>query len=200
MLTMYPNPHVISLFAIWQGFTGTLTGIASISLIQIVAPKKSSVQWVSDASDGRGKRIRPNSWSLTDLLQRIRIARAGEQLVQVLVATAQSETHEVGGPVGELRADILDPDRYTLLCGVLIGLWRQRPDRFEHTPSPGWSQTLTDLKRLSCQPRFWALVATICLLGCPVFQTANQFLPYCAKELGLVQPGVVIPAVYYSAS
>jgi hypothetical protein len=73
----------------------------------------------------------------------------------------------------------------TLVCGGLVGLWGQHPGRFEHDPPPDWSRTLGEVKRLIAIPRFWALVICLCLLGGPVFQSSNQFLPYRADDLGL---------------
>jgi hypothetical protein len=72
-------------------------------------------------------------------------------------------------------------------CGAMVGLWAQRPGRFaQDEPSPRWDRTVADLTRLLRNPRFWALVGALCLLGGPLFQATNQFLPYRAKDLGLI--------------
>jgi hypothetical protein len=73
----------------------------------------------------------------------------------------------------------------TFGCGLAIGLWGQRLGRFDRGETPGWHQTLADLGRLIRDPRFWALVLTLCVLGGPVFQSSNQFLPYRAEDLHL---------------
>src|SRR5262249_18510183 len=66
----------------------------------------------------------------------------------------------------------------TLFCGLLVGFFGQHPGRFEHETAPNWSRTMRDVGRLAGLPRFWALVITLCLLGGPLFQASNQFLPY----------------------
>lgn len=45
------------------------------------------------------------------------------------------------------------------------------------------------MQTLSRSPKFWALVTALCLIGGPVFQASNQFLPYRAKDLGLIEAG-----------
>jgi len=72
-----------------------------------------------------------------------------------------------------------------LISGVVIGLWGQRPGRFLQDEAPTWDQTWKDLVQLVQFRKFWVLVIPLCLLGGPVFQTSNQFLPYRADELGL---------------
>src|SRR4029077_4101551 len=73
----------------------------------------------------------------------------------------------------------------TMLCGLLVEIWGQHPGRFEHDPPPDWQRTLSDVGRLVRIPRVWALIIALCLLGGPVFQASNQFLPYRAEDLGL---------------
>jgi hypothetical protein len=70
--------------------------------------------------------------------------------------------------------------------GVAVGLWGQHPGHFEQDAAPGRGDTVADLRRLARNPTFWALVLSLCVLGGPVFAMANQFLPYRAKELGLI--------------
>jgi hypothetical protein len=77
----------------------------------------------------------------------------------------------------------------TLFCGVMILLWSQRPGRFERAEPAGWQQTVSDLATLIKTPSYWALVIALCIVGGPVFQASNQFLPYRAKQLGLIGVG-----------
>jgi hypothetical protein len=75
----------------------------------------------------------------------------------------------------------------TLVNALLIGLFGQRRDvRVAGASSHSWQQTIDDIKQLAVQPRYWVLVAALCLCGGPVFQTMNQFLLYRAQDLGLV--------------
>ncbi len=74
------------------------------------------------------------------------------------------------------------------ICGVLVGLWAQRPGLFAHDEeAPRWDRTVLDLKRLFVNVRFWALVIALCLLGGPIFQATNLYLPSRAEDLGLIQ-------------
>jgi hypothetical protein len=68
-------------------------------------------------------------------------------------------------------------------------LWSQRPGQFEREASKGWHQTLLDLQTLIKNPSYWALVIALCIVGGPVFQASNQFLPYRAEQLGLIGTG-----------
>jgi hypothetical protein len=75
----------------------------------------------------------------------------------------------------------------TLLCGILIGFWGQRPGRFQHELPPDWGQTVRDLGQLARNKKFWILVLSLSFLGGAIFQAANQFLPYRAEDVGLKQ-------------
>ena len=43
------------------------------------------------------------------------------------------------------------------LSGLMVGIWGQRPGRFEHDMPADWSKTLADIGQLAREPRFWAL-------------------------------------------
>ena len=74
----------------------------------------------------------------------------------------------------------------TLVSSLAVGLWSQHPGRFGSDKKlVQWGDVIRDFGRLIRVHRFWALVVTLCVLGGPLFQASNQFLPYRAEELGL---------------
>ena len=189
-LAMHPDPNLIPVLAVWQGFTGALMWIAGISLVQMVAPDKKGLSngalMVSLAVGSLLGQLCGRGLIYHDeFLSVVRTGNWADFWLRLfnLQSTTSVPNLEDFEPMFWLLAGT------TLLCGVLIGLWGQRPGRFDRTVPSGWSQTLNDLKRLSSQPKFWALVTALCLLGGPIFQASNQFLPYRATELGLIQVG-----------
>ena len=190
VLAYHPHPNLISVLAIWQGFTGALMWIAGISLVQMVVPdRKGFSNGAMMASLGLGcvlgqvgGRFLIYFEEFMSLLRAGNWAEFGARLLNLEPTTTQPRLADF-----ELMFWLLTAT--TLLSGVLIGLWGQRPGRFDHAQSHGWSQTVSDLKRLVVQPKYWALVGALCLLGGPVFQASNQFLPYRAKEMGLILEG-----------
>lgn len=190
ILAMHPHPNVMAALAIWQGFTGALMWIAGASMFQMVVPGKKAFSnaWMM-MSIGIGSVVGP--FVGRGILYR-------DELKSLIGERDWSEfwsrflnLHDM-----QFAPRLVDFESLfwlltgtTLLCGLLIGLWGQRPGRYGREDAPSWSHTLSDLRTLARNPAFWALVTALCLFGGPVFQSSNQFLPYRAKELGLIGPG-----------
>jgi hypothetical protein len=88
-------------------------------------------------------------------------------------------------PLRNFRVVLIGLSVLAVIGAVAIGLYGQRPGRApgeDHAPG----QTLQCLRELVATPRFWALTISLCLLGGPVFQAANQFLKYRAEDVGLI--------------
>ena len=185
MLAVNPAPWVIYLLALWQGFTGALMWIAGISLVQMVVPEKKGLSNGSMMASlgigsflgpicGRALLHRTELWSLVD---------AGQwSVVWAKLWTFQPMTKP---HVSDFALIFWILTFTVLLSGVAILVAGQRPGKFDKQESHNWQQTMTDLKSLMGNSRFWALVISLCLLGGPVFQASNQFLPYRAEALGL---------------
>ena len=186
VLLLEPAPQVVPLLALWQGITGALMWIAGVSLIQMVPiEKKGLANGLMMAALGLGSVFGPMTGRFLLYREELReLGRAGEwgPFFSRLFSFRQfGATPEVA----DFQIIFLMLSVSTVFCGVLVGGWGQHPGRFEHDPVPDWSRTLSDLGRLVHNSRFWALVLTLCLLGGPVFQASNQFLPYRAEDLGL---------------
>ncbi len=185
-LLMHPHPQTISLMAIWQGFTGALMWIAGLSLVQMVPThRKGFANGLLMTSMGVGSLMGPICGRI--LLYRGEVGRLisegqGPEALRRLVNLSKlSSTPSL--PDFELLFMILAGT--TTTCGVLIGLWGQRPGRFQRDAPATLASTINDLKTLAAMPVFWALVIPLCLFGGAVFGTSNYFLPYRAEELGL---------------
>ena len=186
-LALWPEPNVIMVLALWQGFTGALMWIAGVSLVQMVRPEKKGLSnGLMMASLGLGSILGPVVGRC--LLYRRELGEhlvagdwsgVGMKLFSFQPATTTPQVADFL-PIFWLLAFT------TLTCGLLIGIWGQRPGRFAHDEeAPAWGRTVSDLGRLVRESRFWALVIAMCVLGGPVFQATNQFLPYRAEDLGL---------------
>jgi MFS family permease len=186
VLSVNPAPGVIPLLALWQGLTGALMWIAGISLVQMVAPeKKGLANGLMMTSVGAGSVCGP-------IVGRFLLYRD-----ELLALVGDGDWRSAGDRLLTFKTMEMTPDvadflliflillASTVICGLLVGLWGQHPGRFEHDPVPDWQATLSDLGRLVRIPRVWALIIALCLLGGPVFQSSNQFLPYRAEDLGL---------------
>ena len=190
ILAMHPHPNLIAVLAIWQGFTGALLWIAGASMFQMVAPnRKGFSNACMMTSIGVGSLLAPFAGrgfiyrsELSSLISEGNWSEFGARLLNLssMTSTPQLKDFEIL---------FLCLTGTTLICGLAIGLWAQRPGRFDRDNPPGWGRTLLDLKTLSRMPSFWALVVTLCVIGGPVFQSSNQFLPYRAKSLGLIEAG-----------
>ncbi|MCH2114828.1 MAG: MFS transporter [Pirellulales bacterium] len=189
-LTTHPHPNLISALAIWQGLTGAMMWIAGISLVQMVAPEKKGFSngammvslGVGSVFGQLGGRCLIYYDEFASLLGAGNWSDFGARLLNLEPTMSAPALADF-----ELMFWLLTVT--TLLSATFIGLWGQRPGRFDHALAPGWSQTIGDLQRLTRDPKFWALVAALCLFGGPVFQASNQFLPYRAKEMGLILAG-----------
>ncbi len=186
ILAVKPQPHVILLLALWQGLTGAVMWIAGVSLIQMVTPGRRGLSnGLMMTSLGLGSVLGP-------LGARALIYRAelGDRIAQGdwtgMVSQLFTFTPTTTTPaVADFHPILWLLTGSTLLCALLVGRWGQRPGRFDRGEPPDWGQTLNDLGHLAATPKFWALVLALCVLGGPVFQASNQFLPYRAEDLGL---------------
>lgn len=186
LLAIKPDPNVIKLVALWQGFTGALMWIAGVSLVQMVAPAKRGLSnALMMASLGVGSVIGPIGGRAIlyrhELSGLVSAGDWSEVWLRLFSFSSMSTTPQVG----DFQAIFWLLSVSILLCGVAIGLWGQRPGHFDRTHAPDWNQTWKDIGQLVRDKRFWALVVAMCVLGGPVFQASNQFLPYRAEELGL---------------
>ena len=185
-LATHPAPQIISLIAVWQGFTGALMWIAGLSLVQMVPThRKGFANGLLMTSMGVGSLLGPICGRV--LLYRDEVGglfadgqatEAFRRLVNLAPLTNIPTLTDF-----ELLFWILAGT--TATCALLIGLWGQRPGRFQRDAPPDWAQTLADLRTLATMPTFWALVIPLCLFGGAVFGTSNYYLPYRAEELGL---------------
>lgn len=186
LLAVAPRPNVITAVAFWQGFTGAVMWIAGVSLIQMVPPNRKGLSnGLMMASLGVGSVLGP-------VCGRALLYR--NELSSTLPDTGWTgfwaklflfEPLSTIPSVADFQIIFWLLTASTLICGVLIGLWGQRPGQFDRHDSQTWEQTVRDLVTLTRNSRFWALVLAMCLLGGPVFQSSNQFLPYRAEDLGL---------------
>ncbi|MCH2118372.1 MAG: MFS transporter [Pirellulales bacterium] len=189
-LTMHPEASVIAPLAFWQGLTGAIMWTAGASMFQMVAP---------------GKKGFANAWMMVSLalgsLLAPFAARGFIHRSELMGFVEESDWHEFWTRFFNLTEMSNAPQLAnfrtlfffllgtTLFCGVMILLWSQRPGQFEHGKPAGWQQTLRDLETLMKTPGYWALVIALCIVGGPVFQASNQFLPYRAEQLGLIGIG-----------
>ena len=186
VLAFEPSAGLIPLVALWQGITGALMWIAGISLVQMVPlEKKGLANGLMMTALGVGSVFGPLGGRV--LLYRSELWALAQQGAWSTMASRMFNfaAMESTPLVAAFQWIFLGLMGSTLCCGLLVGFFGQQPGRFEHETAPDWSRTLRDVGRLARIPRFWALVITLCLLGGPVFQASNQFLPYRAEDLGL---------------
>ncbi|MEX0728421.1 MAG: MFS transporter [Planctomycetaceae bacterium] len=186
MLTVNPSPQLIPLLALWQGFTGALMWIAGISLVQMVRPeKKGMANGLMMASLGLGSVFGPlvgRCLLYRTELTAVTSATGWRPMLSRLASLTPMTSKPVVDDFQIIFAMLIVS---TLVCGVMVGLWGQHPGRFEQGAPPDWNRTLADVGQLVRLPKFWMLVIPLCLLGGPVFQASNQFLPYRAEDVGL---------------
>jgi hypothetical protein len=186
-LYLDPDPEHLRPVAMWLGLTGSLAWIAGVSLVQAVAPaQKGLANGLTMATLGVGSIVAPVLgkvllyWpELAGLVAAGEWSAAGKRLVNLTPMTSTPAVADFASSFWLLGLS-------SVAGGVAIALWCQRPGHFEKATSPGWAQALNDLGRLARCPAFWALTVSLCVLGGPVFAMANQFLPYRAKDLGLI--------------
>ena len=185
-LATHPHPDVISLMAIWQGFTGALMWIAGLSLVQMVpTDRKGFANGMLMTSMGIGSLMGPICGRV--LLYRGEVGEliSGGQTGEALRRLVNLSKLEAAPALPDFELLFWILAGTTATCALLIGLWGQRPGRFARDTAPTLSQTVADLKTLATMPTFWALVIPLCLFGGAVFGTSNYYLPYRAEELGL---------------
>ena len=189
-LMTHPEANVIAPLAVWQGVTGALMWTAGASMFQMVAPEKKGFS---------------NAWMMVSIalgsLLTPFFARGFIHYPELMGLLGQSDWHEFWARLFTFTEMTATPQLKefqtmfffllwtTLFCGVMILLWSQRPGRYERDEPAGWQQTLRDLETLMKTPSYWALVIALCIVGGPVFQASNQFLPYRAEQLELIGPG-----------
>ena len=183
-----PTPTVINVLSVWQGFTGALMWIAGVSLIQMVPDaRKGLSNGLIMVSLGVGAvfgaligRFIIYRGELNPLLASGDVAGAGSRLFNFTKLTST--------PVTEDFLLIFWVIMFTtVLSAVAIALWGQRSGRFHRDEPADWNRTFKDVGQLVSNPKFWALVIPLAVMGGPVFQVSNQFLPYRAEDLGLKQ-------------
>ncbi|MBI82348.1 MAG: hypothetical protein CMJ81_04055 [Planctomycetaceae bacterium] len=187
-LIYYPSPRVIILLSAWQGLTGALMWIAAVSLIQMVP----------DNRKGFSNALVMVSLGVGAIFGAL-IGRFIIYLGELKPLLSQSDYGGVCSRLFNFTRLTSTPQKEdfllifwllmltTVVSSVAIALAGQRSGRFERDEPPDWSQTLQDVSRLIHNPKFWALAIPLALLGGPVFQGSNQFLPYRAEDLGLKQ-------------
>ena len=186
ILALHPSPVAIRCVALWSGITVSLMWIGGVSLVQMVPDEKKGLSnGLMLAAVGVGGLLGPIIARATLYHHELGAMFAGGDwrglaagMFSFTKLSTRLQTADFFPVFGLLMAT-------TTVCGVTIGLWGQRPGRFPHDTVADWHRTMDDLKRLFREPRFWALVVTLCILGGPVFQATNQFLPYRAEDLGL---------------
>ncbi len=188
LLAAIPHPWIVAPAAFWNGFTGALMWIGGISLTQVVpAHKKGLANGLVMMSLGVGSLVGPL------------VGRAILWHDQVAALAERGAWRDVG----LFLIDVIKPATDPALAGFHVILWGlagsmavgaalmwalgQRPGRWQgEKESQTWAETADDLKRLLVNPRFWALVIPLCLLGGSIFQANNQYLRYRAEDLGLI--------------
>jgi MFS family permease len=183
-----PSMAVVRGLALWQGLTASVMWIAGLSLAQMVHPaRKGFANGMLMAALGIGSFFGPMVGRAliynAELRGLLAEGRAGEAAQRLLNLRPMAATPALG----DFRLIFLLLTITTLVSAVAIAAWGQRAGDFDQQPAASWAQTLSDLARLARLPRFWALVLTMCVLGGPLIQSSNQFLPYRAEALGLKQ-------------
>lgn len=189
-LALCPPPAVVKLIALWSGITGALMWIGGVSLVQMVPQHRKGLSngWMM-ASLGVGSLMGPvcgRAMLYREELGGFLLRHDPIGFLAGLFSFTRLETRLV---VDDFMIVFWCLAATTFVSGLLVGIWGQRPGRFEHDMPADWSKTLADIGQLAREPRFWALVLTLCVLGGPVFQASNQFLPYRAEDLGLKSGG-----------
>lgn len=186
LLAISPEPNIIKMVALWQGLTGAMMWIAGVSLIQMVAPEKKGLSnGLMMASLGVGSVAGPVAGRVLLYRQELSGILSDGNWSDFWLRLFSFAPMTTTPQVSDFMIIFWLLTGSTLVCGVLIGLWGQRPGRFDRRESHGWGQTWQEMARLARTPTFWALVMAMCFLGGPVFQASNQFLPYRAEDLGL---------------
>ena len=186
-LIVYPQPLAVKIVAFWSGVTSSLLWISGVSLVQMVRPERKGLSnGLMMGAMGVGSFMGPLFGRATVYWSELQTHLPGGEWSHVGQKMLTLEPTGMTPQVGDFLPAFWFLAGVKVTCGVLVGFWAQRPGRFAHDEeAPRWDRTAVDLKRLMINARFWALVLALCLLGGPVFQATNQFLPYRAEDLGL---------------
>jgi hypothetical protein len=186
LLIYRPTPSVVLIVALWLGVTSTLAWVGGISLVQVVrAEKKGLSNTVMMVGLGVGSLMAPICGRAMLYWRELSEYLREDNWSSFFLSVFSFQTPKMTPGVEDCYPILWLLTLITLICGVMIGLWGQRPGRFEHELPHSWSQTVQDLGHLMRNRTFWALALSISFLAGTIFQGANQFLPYRAEELGL---------------
>ena len=186
LLAITQQTIIIKALAFWQGFTGALMWIAGVSLVQMVAPEKKGLSnGLMMGALGVGSVLGPLAGRTLLYWHELENLVTKGNWSSFWLKLFSFEPLITTPGVADFQAIFWLLAGSTLVCGVLIGLWGQRQGQFDRHDRQTWEQTTKDLRTLARIPTFWALVIAMCILGGPVFQASNQFLPYRAEDLGL---------------
>ena len=186
-LVIDPDPVSIRLLALWQGCTGSLMWISGISLVQMVAPgRKGLSNGLMMTSLGAGSLL--GSVFGRALLNRHELGNfaAGGHWTDVWRQLFAFQPMTSRPLVVDFELVFWLMAASTFTGAILVGVWGQRKGRYQQQSAFSWDQTLKDLALLVRNSKFWGLVIALCLLGGPMFQASNQFLPYRAQDIGLI--------------
>ena len=189
-LALCPQPALVKVAALWSGLTGALMWIGGVSLVQMVPKHRKGLSnaWMM-ASFGLGGLLGPVCTRAILYRHELGSHLAKHNWTSCLAALFSFTHFESQLVVDDFLMVFWFLAGVTFVGGLLIGLWGQRPGRFEHDLPADWRQTMADIRLLIGNPRFWALVVALSVLGGPLFQASNQFLPYRAEDLGLRSGG-----------
>ena len=187
ILAFEPSFTTFKWLAVWQGLTGALLWISGVSLSQMVpAKKKGLANAMMMMALGFGS-IFGSLIGRFLLYQEELVRLLSEQNLREFFYRLFNFSSMVDKPqIADFQNMFVVLTLTTLVSSLAVGLWSQHPGRFGSDKKlVQWGDVIRDFGRLIRVHRFWALVVTLCVLGGPLFQASNQFLPYRAEELGL---------------
>ena len=189
-LGLHPPQYLIGILAFWQGLTGAVMWIAGISLVQMVPDKwKGTSNAVMFASLGLGSFFGPLFGRLVLYREAILNRMSGGDWSGGLRLVFNFDSVDLPPRLEDFSLIFWILAATTTLCGIVLGLWGQRPGRFERDEPATWENVKKDFLVLCTTPKFVALVTVLCLFGGPVFGASNIYLPFRAEEVGFITAG-----------
>ena len=185
---VWPIPESMATIALVQGTAEALMWIGGASLVQMVTPRKKGLaNGLLLMSLGVGSVLGPlvgraALWHefVTGMIRKGDWGTAGRFLISLVKPPGSPALLNFQIILGGLAA-------LSMLAAAFMWYWGQRPGRFvADAPAKGLRETLSDMRRLAADARFWALVVSLCFLGGIVFQATNQYLRYRAEDAGLI--------------